>query len=106
MYFSILIAGFFGGVVRGLVGFLKHQFAYKNVPFDLPYFFATSFLSGIIGLMVAAVSQEIGFNYQGVFTPALSFIIGYAGGDFIENIYKILIKKSSLYSLPEKKSRR
>jgi len=25
VYFSILIAGFGGGVVRGLVGFVKHQ---------------------------------------------------------------------------------
>lgn len=94
---AILIAGFFGGVVRGLVGFIKHQFSYKNVPFNLSYFLVMSFLSGIIGLMVAAAVREIGFTYQGFFTPALAFIVGYAGGDFIENIYKILTKKSSIY---------
>ncbi len=38
MYISILIAGFGGGVVRGLVGFIKHQYSYKNVGFRLPYF--------------------------------------------------------------------
>jgi hypothetical protein len=102
MYFSILIAGFFGGVVRGLVGFIKHQFAYKNIPFDLKYFLGMSFLSGIIGVTVAAAVKEIGFTYQGFFTPALAFIVGYAGGDFIENIYKIIIKKSSIY--PENNS--
>ena len=103
MYFSILIAGFTGGVVRGLVGFIKHQFAYKNVPFKLPYFFSMAFLSGIIGLLAVAAIKEVGFTFADSFTPALSFIIGYAGGDFIENIYKIIIKKSSLY--PEEASK-
>ncbi len=97
MYFSILLAGFFGGVVRGLIGFLKHKFAYKNVPFELNNFLVTVFLSGVIGLSAATAIKEIGFNLEGVFSPALSFIIGYAGGDFIENIYKIIIGKSSLY---------
>jgi len=97
MYFLILLAGFFGGMVRGLVGFIKHQYSYKNVPFNLPYFLGMSFLSGMIGLVVVAAIQEIGFTYQGFFTPALSFIVGYAGGDLIENIYKIIVKKSSIY---------
>ena len=57
-----------------------------------------SFLSGITGLVSAMAIKEIGFTLEGVFSPALSFIIGYAGGDFIENIYKIIIKKSSIYS--------
>jgi len=97
MFLSILIAGFGGGIVRGLVGFIKHQFAYKNVPFNLAYFLGMSFISGIIGLLSATAVKEVGFIFLGGFTPALSFIVGYAGGDFIENIYKIIIKKSSLY---------
>ncbi len=96
MYAYILLAGFFGGTIRGLVGFIKHQFSYKNVSFKLSYFLGMSFLSGIIGLMVVASVKEIGFTHDGFFTPALSFIVGYAGGDFIENIYKIITKKSSL----------
>jgi len=102
MYFYILIAGFSGGVVRGLVGFIKHQFAYKNVTFKLPYFFGMAFLSGMIGLLAVASIKEIGFTFAESFNPALSFIIGYAGGDFIENIYKIIIKKSSFYPKEEK----
>ncbi|PIR01949.1 MAG: hypothetical protein CO031_01830 [Candidatus Nealsonbacteria bacterium CG_4_9_14_0_2_um_filter_37_38] len=98
MYFYILIAGFGGGVVRGLVGFIKHQYSYKNVGFNLPYFFGMAFLSGIIGLLCAMAVKEAGLTLEGVFNPALGFIAGYAGGDFIENIYKIIIKKSSLYS--------
>jgi hypothetical protein len=97
MYFQVLIAGFGGGVVRGLVGFIKHQFSYKNVGFNLPYFLGMTFLSGIIGLSVVLSMQNIGFTLESAFTPALSFIVGYAGGDFVENIYKIIIKKSSFY---------
>jgi len=98
MYLYILIAGFGGGAVRGLVGFIKHQFAYKNVKFELSYFLGMMFLSGIIGLLAAAAIKETGINFLGLnyFSPAFAFIVGYAGGDFLENIYKIIIKKSSL----------
>jgi len=103
MYTVILIAGFGGGVIRGLMGFIKHQFSYKNVKFEIPYFLSMVFLSGIIGVLTAATIKELGINFLGLpyLTPALALVIGYAGGDFIENVYKIIIKKPSLYSLPE-----
>lgn len=94
-YLFILIAGFGGGAVRGLVGFIKHQFSYKNVGFDIKYFIAMAFISGVVGVLTAMAVKESGFNFLNVnyFSPALAFIVGYAGGDFIENIYKILVKK-------------
>ena len=95
--FYIFIAAFGGGTIRGLVGFIKHQFSYKNVGFNLPYFLGTMFLSGMIGALAAIAIKETGFTFSDTFSPALAFIIGYAGGDFIENIYKIIIGKSSLY---------
>ena len=102
MYLLILTAGIFGGVTRGLVGFIKHQFAYKNVPFKPFYFLGMSLMSGLIGLAAAVSVQGAGFQYLGGFSPYLAFIVGYAGGDFIENIYKIIIKKSSLYPKADK----
>lgn len=102
MYIGILIAGFAGGFVRGLIGFIKYQYSYKNVTFNLPYFLGMMFLSGIIGLSVATAVKGLGFTFLGSFNSALSFIVGYAGGDFIENIYKIIIQKSSLYPSSEK----
>ncbi len=93
----IFIAGFGGGLVRGLVGFIKHQFSYKNVPFNPKYFLGMIFLSGLIGAVATIAIREVGFTLADAFSPALAFIIGYAGGDFIENIYKIIIKKSSFY---------
>ncbi len=103
IYMSILVAGFAGGVVRGLVGFIKHQFSYKNVKFDLPYFIAMMSISGVIGLLTAVVIKELGLTFFGLdyLTPALAFIIGYAGGDFLENVYKIIIKKPTIYQLPD-----
>lgn len=103
MYISILIAGFGGGVLRGLIGFLKHQFSYKNVKFQLSYFITMMFISGVIGVLAAMAIKETGISFLGLayLSPALAFIIGYAGGDFLENIYKIIIKKSSLYSSAE-----
>jgi len=98
MYTLILIAGFGGGVIRGLVGFIKHQYSYKNVGFKLSYFLGMSLLSGVIGLLSAVAVKGTGLTLEGAFSPALSFIVGYAGGDFIENVYKIIVKKSSLYT--------
>jgi len=99
MYLSILIAGFGGGALRGIVGFIKHQYSYKNVEFRLPYFLTMMFLSGVVGLLTAVAIKETGITFLGLnyLTPALAFIIGYAGGDFLENIYKIIVKKPSLY---------
>ena len=100
MYLYILISGFGGGILRGLVGFIKHQFSYKSVKFDLKYFIGMMFISGAIGLLIAVAIKETGIKFLGTdsLTPALAFIIGYAGGDFLENLYKIIIKKSSLYN--------
>jgi len=66
---------------------------------DLKYFVGMMFISGVVGLLIAMAIKETGIKFLGsdVLTPALAFIIGYAGGDFLENLYKIIVKKSSLY---------
>ena len=96
--FFIIIAAFGGGVLRGSVGFIKYQFSYKEVKFRPAYFLSMILLSGIVGTVATIAIKEIGFTLLDSFTPALAFIIGYAGGDFIENVYKIIIKRSSLYA--------
>jgi hypothetical protein len=92
--FAILIAGFAGGVVRGLIGFVKHQYSYKNVKFDLMYFLAMVFISGAIGFLTTISIQEVSLQFDfDAFNPALAIISGYAGGDILENVYRILFKK-------------
>jgi len=97
MFIYIFLAAFGGGFIRGLVGFIKHQFSYKNVPFRPKYFIGMIVVSVLVGMVATIAIKELGFTLFGQFTPALAFVIGYAGGDFIENIYKIIIKKSSIY---------
>ncbi|MFZ3054618.1 MAG: hypothetical protein WA091_01360 [Minisyncoccales bacterium] len=95
IYISLLIAGFGGGLVRGLVGFLKNQYSYKNTGFNLPYFFGMMFLSGVIGVLTAVAVKYSFISLEGVeyVSPSIAFIVGYAGGDFLEGIYKIFLKK-------------
>jgi len=95
MYIQLLIAGFGGGMIRGIIGYLKHQYSYKNVKFDLPYFFTMIFLSGAVGIIVATAVNQAGVQIEGVeyISPAIALIIGYAGGDFLESVYKVLAKK-------------
>lgn len=85
-----------------MVGFIKHQYSYKNVGFKPAYFIFMMFLSGIVGLLSAVAVKETGMSILGVdaVSPGLGFIIGYAGGDFIENIYKILFKKKTIFAIP------
>jgi len=96
----IFLAGFAGGVIRGFVGFLKYQYSYKDVPFRPWRFLSLAGISGLVGLMAALAFREV---VPGVFeTPSLSpvlfIIIGYAGGDFLENIAKMILRKPDLYT--------
>lgn len=93
---TILLWGMFGGVLRGLVGFAKYQTAYKDVPFRPLYLALTAGLSGVIGLLAAWATQDLGMTALGVsVTPAVAFVVGYTGGDFIENLFKIIVGKPS-----------
>jgi len=99
---TILLAGLLGGVVRGLVGYLKYRSSYKNTKFLFNYFLLSIGISGIVGLLAAWVTKDLGMTFLGLpsITPSIALIVGYAGGDFIENIFKILTGKTSLYELP------
>ena len=97
---TLLLAGAGGGTVRGLMGLTKHRLAYKEVEFKPLYFFGTVAISAFIGLTVtwAIVSSGLQMPFANHINTALAFIIGYAGGDFIENLYKLLLKKPELFS--------
>ena len=77
IYIAIMIAGFGGGMVRGLVGFLKNQYSYKTSTFNLSYFFVMMFLSGIVGLLVAFAIKNSFISFEGVsyISPAIAFIL-------------------------------
>lgn len=99
----ILFAGFLGGTVRGLVGFIKHQQSYKDVPFRPLYFISMISLSGFIGLLAAWVTEDLGVTFLGLdqLSASVAFVLGYAGGDLVENLFKIIIRQPSLYKIPK-----
>lgn len=79
-----LVAGFVGGIIRGLVGFVKNKTIEKASHFKPQYFLITILISGIVGAAAGALADT---EWQ------VSFLAGYAGTDFIENLYKIKMKQ-------------
>ena len=96
---TFFIAGFLGGVIRGIIGILKYIYSYKDVQINWGYFIGTATVSGLIGLTCAWIVQEMGVAFADIKTmsPAIALIVGYAGGDFLENIFKTLMKKPVLF---------
>ncbi|MBU0530631.1 MAG: hypothetical protein ABIH52_03695 [Candidatus Aenigmatarchaeota archaeon] len=83
---EIFIAGFLGGVIRGLVGISKDLRASpsKKKTIRKDYFIVTLLASGGLGLLVGVfIADDIRF----------ALLAGYAGTDFLENLYKIKMKK-------------
>ncbi len=95
----VIIFGFVGGAVRGLVGYLKYRSSYKNTAFMFNYFALSVGISGAVGLIAAWVTKDLGISFLGLpsITPALAIVIGYAGGDFIENLFKIITGKTTIF---------
>ncbi len=98
--FMVLLFGALGGVARGLVGYTKYLTSYKDVKFDPKYFGMNVLVSMVVGLGTVWALDGSGLAHdftQGFsLNPAVALIIGYAGGDAIENIYKIILKKPIL----------
>ncbi len=94
-----IIAGFIGGIIRGAVGLTKYTLSYKDVPFRPWYFGGMALLSGAIGTVAAWVTNDLGIAFLGLtaMPPAMAVIIGYAGGDFFENIFKIIVQDPNLF---------
>ena len=79
-YLIYLLAGFCGGIVRGLVGFVKNKTIEKADHFKPQYFLITILISGVVGAAAGALADT---EWQ------VSFLARYAGTDFIESLYKI-----------------
>ena len=94
-YIAIILAGFGGGAVRSIVGYYKST-SFANPSFDIKNFVLMILLSGFIGLIAAVVTKELDLSIlglSGTFTPAVAFLVGYAGGDLLDNLYKIFLRK-------------
>jgi fluoride ion exporter CrcB/FEX len=76
------IYGLIGGIVRGVVGFVKSK--QQKRKFNVGYFVFTIAVSAVIGLFAGMLMNS---DYK------ISLLAGYAGIDLIESIYKIGKKK-------------
>jgi uncharacterized membrane protein YjgN (DUF898 family) len=94
-----LVTGLLGGVVRGLVGYVKYLTSYKGVKFDWKYFALMAVLSGMVGAIAGWVFN--GIMEPGAMNQFYAFLAGYAGGDFMENALKIVFKKPTLFKIPD-----
>ena len=87
-YLIYLLAAFTGGIIRGLVGFVKNKTIEKANHFKPEYFLITIVISGIVGAaaeILADTEWQVSFLAGGVY-PERS---RRTGTDFIENLYKI-----------------
>lgn len=100
---SLLIFGALGGVGRGLVGYVKYFLSYKDVRFSWSYFSMTVGISAAMGFVVIWAIESAGITFaEGLqINPGIAFIIGYAGGDALENLYKIVANKPVLGPLSD-----
>ena len=82
----IFAAGFLGGLIRGLVGVSKviRASPTRKKKIRKDYIIVSLLSAGGLGLMVGVfIADDIRF----------ALLAGYAGADFIENLYKIKLKK-------------
>jgi hypothetical protein len=77
----MLIAfGLFGGIIRSIVGLLKHRVFTGKEKFNNRKFWFTIILSGLIGAFCALLLVD---DYR------IILLAGYAGTDLIQGIYRI-----------------
>ena len=85
---EVFLAGFLGGVIRGLVGITKYMTAApskKRALWD-GYIFLTLLSSGGMGLLAGVFIAE---------DPRFALLARYAGTDFVEGLFKLRMKQYS-----------
>ncbi|MFH1445247.1 MAG: hypothetical protein ABIF08_02070 [Nanoarchaeota archaeon] len=84
----VFVAGFLGGVIRGLVGIAKEIRSSPRSKRNLrpDYILVTILAAGGLGLLVGVfITEDIRF----------ALLAGYAGADFVESLFKIKMKKQT-----------
>lgn len=80
---QLTLFGFFGGLIRSIVGLLKHKVFIGKEKFKKGKFLFTLIASGLIGMFCSLLMI-------GDFRFAL--LAGYAGTDLIQGVYKLTKK--------------
>ncbi len=98
---GFFIAGLFGGLLRGGMGLFKYTTSYKDIEIRPYYFAGMVILTGIIGWVSAWILRDALEIFLEISRIPLSFglVAGYAGGDFIENVFKIAMREPQLFEI-------
>jgi zinc transporter ZupT len=99
MNLTYVFFGLMGGIIRGLVGFTKYLTSYKGVKFNWVYFAITVGVSGLVGGISGWIFN--GIMGKDAMNQFYAFIAGYAGGDFLENSFRVLFKQPTMFKLPQ-----
>jgi len=76
-----IVTGLLGGLVRGIVGITKQStFTPEKFQFQWKYFAFTMFVSALVGLLAGIIADG---DWR------VSLLAGYAGTDFLENLYRL-----------------
>lgn len=79
--FAHIMTGLIGGLIRALVGITKDQtFTPEKFKMRWGYFATTMFVSAVVGTMSGIIADG---DWR------ISLLAGYAGTDFLENLYKL-----------------
>ena len=78
-----LLSGLLGGVLRGFVGIAKSKMIKKG-KFEPTYLGVTLGVSALVGMAAGLLADG---------AWEVAFLAGYAGTDFIENLYKLRLSQ-------------
>ncbi|MBI2315412.1 hypothetical protein HYU93_05165 [Candidatus Daviesbacteria bacterium] len=80
-----IISGLFGGLIRAVVGITKDKsFSPDKFKFQWQYFLVSLLVAAIVGITSGIIGDG---DWR------ISFLAGYAGTDFLENLYKLKFKE-------------
>ncbi len=80
-----IVSGLIGGLIRAVVGITKDKsFTPDKFKFQWQYFAVSLLVASIIGITSGIIADG---DWR------ISFLAGYAGTDFLENLYKLKFKE-------------
>ena len=86
-----ILAGFTGGIIRGLVGFVKNKTIEKANHFKPKYFLITIAIYGIVGAVAGILADT---EWQ------VSFLAGYAFMSSISFVMVVVLMRRRIFCLP------
>ena len=95
MLVYVLLAGFAGGVLRGVLGIAKDLVTKKDLTINWLWFGVTVLIAGIVGIITASFFSD---------DLRIAALGGYSGSDLIDGIFKLKLPNLFSATLPKNDS--